>query len=104
MNELHSERRDHKLDLLKDRRNILGKDYQLYDKENINKYDKPELSQKPYLTKLSSDLGEDLTRALARAGIKTRIAGLDSYGTSYERGHGIHQPIIRETKKMSGFR
>lgn len=109
LNELHLERRSHKLDLVKNRY-ILDKGYQLYDKENgeklaSNRYLERE---KPYVTKLSSDLNGDFSRALTRVGTQPNVAVIKSCEfkshVPYLRMHNLNQPDVQVTKKVAALR
>lgn len=109
LNELHLERRSHKLDLVKNRY-ILDKGYQLYNKENgeklaSNRYLERE---KPYVTKLSSDLNGDFSRALTRVGTQPNVAVIKSCEfkshVPYLRMHNLNQPDVQVTKKVAALR
>lgn len=102
------EKRDHRLDLLKNR-GIIDNGYQLYNKENgdnlvPNRYLGAE---KPHLTKLTGDLEEDFSRALTRARMQTNIAGLEPLKyknhVPYLRVRNFNQDV-KTTKNIAGLR
>ena len=105
MNELHLERRDHKLDLLKNK-HMLDKGYRLYNKENVKLYDRYCEAENP---KLTSDLGDDFSRALTRAGIQTTVTSLEPSKLKrhlpYLGMRKLNQPgDVQEIKKVAGWR
>ena len=102
LNELQLERRDHKLDLVKNK-HTSGKVYQLYNKENEpynTNYNKYLPLEKPFSSKLNSNLNENFTRALTRAGLKTTAVALNT-GVPYPRVRNA-DPLV--TRKLSHMR
>ena len=99
LNDLQLERREHKLDLIQ---NKYGKAYQLYNKENEphnTNYNRYLNSEKPFSSKLHTNLNENLARALTRAGLRTTATALDT-GLPYRRLHSIDGEVTRKLAHM----
>ena len=98
LNDLQLEKKEHKLDLVK---NKYSKAYQLYNKENEpqnTNYNRYLASQKPFSSKLNSDMNDNLARALTRVGLKTTAAKLHT-GVPYPR-HNIDRGVTRKLAHM----
>lgn len=99
LNELQLERREHKLDLVKNKY-ASSKAYQLYNKENepyYRNYNRYLPLEKPFSSKLNGDLNENFTRVLTRAGLKTTAAVLNT-------GPRVRNIDPEVTRKLSHMR
>jgi hypothetical protein len=94
------ERRE-KLDLVQNKYTS-GKVYHVYNKENEPsemKYNRYMPSEKHFSSKLNSDLNENFTRALARVGLKTTAAALNT-GVPCSRVRNIDTEVTRKLSHM----
>ena len=101
LNELQLERKEHKLDLVKNKYTS-SKAYQLRNKENElynMKYNIYLPSEKPFSSKLNNDVNEDFARALTKAGLKNTAAALHT-GVLYSRIQNVNSEATRKLSYM----